>query len=222
MGKFIVVAEGGETLLKYLNKNNVYPDEVFFSVSRFKERSAYFSKEDTVLIIVHGLTDLTVKDIYEVINTLLENRGTEDIEDAGDITLMSNMDLGRLKIPYYLYYGDLFFGNIKQVEKEKVVESVENFELSSLKKVVDVKNISAKIKEAKLPSKLFAKKTKQEDTFYTKSNENSTINGVMLRFKKYNSKQVKVLVHKKEPLVVDPSFMKDEGLNFVVQVDLFN
>lgn len=114
MGKLIVVCEGGIHTVEYLHRNGVYPHALVLAPDKIPEMLPYMSKDDEVMVLVKGLTDFTMSDVYAMLSKLYENSGK-----VKRVMLMSNIEVGVVPYPYYLYEGDLFHGTVKVVKDRK-------------------------------------------------------------------------------------------------------
>ena len=136
--RLMLIAEGGAHIVEYFHKNNVFPSSIVLDAKKFREMLPYLTKTDDVLVLVKGLTDFTMSELYAVIH---------DIEDLGDnlnsIAVLSNVSLGVVNLPYYEYTGDLFYGSVKQVINGKPVSLDEDG------KPIDKKNQKSKVVETK-------------------------------------------------------------------------
>ena len=110
-----LIMEGGLHSLDYMHRNGVYPKEVGLRTGIFQDRVPYLTSDTDILVVVKGLTDFTVKGIYSL---LKEIRLHED--KLKSVAVMSNVHLGDVPFPYYLYEGDLFYGTVKKVVRGKI------------------------------------------------------------------------------------------------------
>lgn len=191
----ILVSEGQVHTIEYMHKNKVYPKTVVFDCTKFKELAPYLSKNDEVLVVINGATDFSLAMIYALLRDL------ENVEDkVSSIRVMSNVDLGKIDTPYYLYKGDLFYGEVVEIRKGKVVpkEDIEEQQKKGILKGI------------------IGKKQKQQGQL--SDTKNYEVNEVMQNYLKYN-KNVKLMIHgitKKETKVI-----KDEFINKLIEIDLF-
>lgn len=129
MDRLIVICEGGAHTVEYLHNNGVYPGAVVLEPSKFQEMVPYLSSEDEILLIIKGLTDFTMTDIYGLLNKF-----SEHIEKVKTVTVLSNVNLGVIPYEYYYYTDDLFFGDVYKVVNNKKLEIEETGEVSVSKK----------------------------------------------------------------------------------------
>lgn len=114
MDRLILVCDGGIHTLEYIHKHKIYPGIVIFDITKFQEIIPYLNKDDEILLIIKGLTDFTMVDIYTLMNRFNENE-----EKIKGITILSNINLGVIPYKYYFYEGDLFFGEVKLIDNEQ-------------------------------------------------------------------------------------------------------
>ena len=132
----IVISEGGVHTLEYLHRNGVFPHVYVLKPSYFEEVIPYLSENDTILFIINGLTDFTLSEVYNFLNTL---KGVKD--DVKNIVVMSNIYLGvNFDFDYYLYQGDLFYSKVKEVKGGKIVEEKDKSKTKNKKEKEVVKN----------------------------------------------------------------------------------
>lgn len=197
--RLILIAEGAAHTVEYFHKNKVYPGAVVFEATKFTEMAPYLTKNDEVLVVIKGLTDFNLAEIYSLINEL------EKVEEKiHDITIMSNMDLGKIPTPYHRYSGDLFYGEVLQVINSKfyAVEDSNKTEDENSKK--GKKNKKSKTTaQAEYTPKL------------------KPVNGVMTHFKSYNDSSVQFKVYGSTKRVIEPTHSLDNVINKLVEVDLF-
>ena len=117
MGRLILICEGDAHTVEYFHNNGVYPGAVVFTATRFREMSPYLTKDDEVLVVLKGLTDFTMAEVYALIGDLEEKR--HDLKSA---TVMSNLNLGKIDAEYYKYTGDLFYGGVVRHSEGKVYD----------------------------------------------------------------------------------------------------
>lgn len=192
MSRLVTILEGGVFTLEYLHGNGVFPEIVVTDPSKFRELVPYLDEEDEILLIVKGLTDFTVSEIYAII---------EDFESLGDsvksLCILSNIDLGMLDYEYFLYSGDLFYStSVMRVLKGKKTPLDE---------------------EVKGKSK---KKEKSSDTLSIGGDTNPT-NGVAARYLVYSKRDVKVTIHDAPAKEQEVDINAEYVLSKLVKVDLF-
>ena len=165
MDRLIVICEGGVHTVDYLQKNGVFPGAMVIEPKKFQDMSPYLTKEDDILLIINGLTDFTMSDIYNLLSKFkeYENRFKR-------VTILTDIPLGVIPYDYYLYSGDLFYGSVKKVSNNKVLELDSNGNVDTNKKG------------------LFMKKQ-------TEVVENK--NPITFQFKKYNDRKVKLMIYGK-------------------------
>ena len=115
MDRLILICDGGVHTLEYIHRHKVYPGVVVFDIGKFQEIIPYLRKDDEILLIIKGLTDFTMADIYALMNRFKENE-----DKIKNITILSNVNLGVIPYKYYFYEGDLFFGDVKLMENNEV------------------------------------------------------------------------------------------------------
>lgn len=196
-----IITEGGRHMIAYLLANNVKADTFILETVKFQEFLPYTTKDDKILLIIKGLTDFTMVEIYNIVNKILE------VEEAKkNLVIMSNIDLGRIQVPYYLYSGDLFYGNVELVDGGK------KYKLDTqgqIRKDTESGNIFDKIAR------------KQVDEI----NKNKTrINPIMAKFTKFDTKRplkkgrMYIYDAVKQP---DIPYKEPDEFNKIVAVDLF-
>ena len=165
MDRLIVICEGGVHTVDYLQKTGVFPAAMVIEPKKFQDMSPYLTKEDDILLIINGLTDFTMSDIYNLLSKFkeYENRFKR-------VTILTDIPLGVIPYDYYLYSGDLFYGSVKKVSNNKVLELDSNGNVDTNKKG------------------LFMKKQ-------TEVVENK--NPITFQFKKYNDRKVKLMIYGK-------------------------
>lgn len=200
----IVITEGGAHTIEYLHRNGVYPGAVVLNAYQFKEMLPYLSSTDEVLLIINGLTDFKLSEVYALLR---------DLEEASDrlskITIVSNTNLGVVSVDYYLYSGDLFYGVMTPVIGGVLSKSDE-------KTGVDAKS--------KSKSKRNKNKSKESNTDENTgiSHVTNLMNTVMGRYKKYGSNSSKFSIYGSERRSREIDSNQDSYLDKVVSVDLFN
>lgn len=193
----ILVCEGQVHTIEYMHKNKVYPKTVVFDCSKFKEIAPYLGKSDEVLVVINGATDFSIAMIYSLLRDL------ENIESKlAGVTVLSNIDLGKINTPYYLYKGDLFYGDVIKMVKGKPIEK---------------EDVTVTKKDKGVLKSLLSKRGKEVETVTDK--EEFKVNEVMAHFLSYN-RPVKVMIHgitKREQKVINDEFAKK-----IIDIDLFN
>lgn len=117
--RLVLITEGDAHTVEYFHHNGVYPGVVVFSPTKFKELLPYLSNKDDVLVVIKGLTDFNLSEIYTLLDDLL------DIEERlYAVNVVSNVDLGVTPLPYFFYEGDLFYGNYQKVRGGKYLEHI--------------------------------------------------------------------------------------------------
>lgn len=143
-GNLIVISEGGIHMLEYLHRNGVFPHFYVMKPSYFEELVPYLSDKDNILFIIKGLTDFTLAEIYNFLKTL---KGIEN--DVKGVTVISNVHLGEnFDFDYYLYEGDLFYGDVKQVIGGKIIDNKET--KGKVKNVKEQKTVNPVLAEYKV------------------------------------------------------------------------
>lgn len=197
--RLVLICEGGAHTVEYFHRNKVYPAVIVMETSKFREMSPYLTKNDEILVVIKGLTDFTMAGIYSLLNDLEEAR-----DRLHDVTIMSNVDLGKISTPYYLYSGDLFYGTVKKVMNGKIYEIDGNAESSST------------------PSKGLKLKKKEKASEHKKKEVNTpSINVVISRYKKYNKRDIKFTIYGTNEKEVQSMYEEDEIAKKVVNVNLF-
>lgn len=197
--RLILICEGDAHTVEYFHKNGVYPGAVVFSPTKFKEMMPYLSSTDDVLVVIKGLTDFTLGEVYALF---------EDLADAEDklfdVTIVSNVDLGVTSLPYYFYEGDLFYGAFKKVKMGKYSNYIVDTTIEETK-------TNKKEKKVKKPKP-------NEKPVHT-----NMINPVIARYKLYKRSSNKLVIYGSEssnkgvtPNISD-EFLKDK----IVFVDAF-
>lgn len=115
MGRLIVICEGGEHTVEYLNRNGIYPDMMMFNTVYFRRMLPYLQENDEILIVIKGLTDFNLTDIYTLVSDIREMTNR-----VKSVRILSNIRLGAVNFSYYLYTGDLFYGTVQEVVNGKL------------------------------------------------------------------------------------------------------
>lgn len=199
--RLVVICEGGAHTIEYLHKNKVFPGAVIFSATKFREIAPYLTKNDDLLVVVKGLTDFSMVDIYALFNDIEE---MDMKSKLFDITIMSNINLGFVTLPYFLYTGDLFYGEVKRVEKGKVY---------------DILDQDGDIVQKEKKS-LFGKKKKASE-LDKKLLEMKVINTVVSRYKVYSKRDIKFTIYGSDKKIAEPMYETDNIASKIVNVDLF-
>lgn len=199
MSRLVLIAEGSVHTVQYFHNNGVFPSVVVLDTQKFTRALPYMSKEDDILLVIHGLTDFTLAEVYALLKEFENNK-----DSVGKITIMSNVYLGVIPYTYYLYTGDLFYGSVKRVEHGKVY-NVEEEELD-----IDVGDKR--------------KNKKHRDKSEIPMDERKN-NSVIEPFKKYNCKKVKFLIYDKDvPFYKGKALSynaEDDLFNKLVDIELF-
>lgn len=197
--RLVVICEGNAHTVEYLHKNGVYPGAVVFTPSKFKEMMPYLSSSDDVLLIIKGLTDFSLAEVYALLTDLA------DAEDKlYDVTVLSNVDLGVTALPYFFYEGDLFYGAYRKVKMGKYSSYlVDNTDDDTVKDKKDKK----------------VKKTKPNE----KPSNNNRINPVIARYKVYKRSNNKMVIYGSEQTnsIITPDISDDFLKDKIVFVDAF-
>ncbi len=129
MDRLIVICEGGVHTVEYLQRNGVFPAAMVLEPKKFQDMSPYLTKDDDILLIISGLTDFTMSDIYNLLSKFkeYENRFKR-------VTILTNIPLGVIPYDYYLYSGDLFYGSVIKVSNNKKYELDSNGNVETQKK----------------------------------------------------------------------------------------
>ena len=129
MDRLIVICEGGVHTVEYLQRNGVFPAAMVLEPKKFQDMSPYLTIDDDILLIISGLTDFTMSDIYNLLSQFkeYENRFKR-------VTILTNIPLGVIPYDYYLYSGDLFYGSVIKVSNNKKYELDSNGNVETQKK----------------------------------------------------------------------------------------
>lgn len=109
-----IATEGGRHMIAYLLANGVKADTYVLEPVKLKQFVPYINNNSHLLLIIKGLTDFTIADIYNMIEYI--GQGGVPLEN---VNILSNIDLGDIGISYYFYTGDLFWGDVFLVDKNK-------------------------------------------------------------------------------------------------------
>lgn len=200
--RFILICEGGPHTIEYMINNGVIPNSIILDTSKFNEILPYLSVEDDILLLIKGLTDFTLTDIYGLINVFKQNSSK-----LGRVTILSNINLGKVDLDYYFYTGDLFYGSVyKVVNGKRIVINDED------------KGRETKTEEKGLRG-LF-KKEKRTDKNQNKPDKFAK-NAVANAYKVYNCKDVKVQIYSKDKKAVESPKSKDGVLERVKAINLY-
>lgn len=187
MERLIVICEGGLHTVEYLQRNGVYPAAMVIEPSKFQDMSPYLSKDDDILLIIKGLTDFTMASVYGLLNKFKEYQ-----EKYKRVTIMTNIPLGNVDFDYYLYEGDIFYGNVQLV---------------SGKKKVDI-DVNGGLMDA------------QKKSLFSKGGPVKAVdfNPIMYQYRRYNNKRVKLMIYGKVAMndpVVTSSYDYEEKVKVV-------
>lgn len=188
--KLILIAEGDAHMIEYFHKNKVYPATAIMDLSKLRELLPYFGEKDDVLIVIRGLTDFTMAEIYACIHDI-----TEIGDKLNSVRILTNVELGVVDLPYYHYEGDLFYGKVEQIIKNKHVELDEDGE--------------PYIGKHKKPKK---EKGTVEDT-------KMKVNPIMAKYKGYNNPSVRFGIYGKQTKELTLDNEEINLLNKIVFVD---
>ena len=170
MDNLIVICEGGIHTVEYLHRNGVFPSALLVEPTKFQDISPYLTKDDDILLIIKGLTDFTMANIYALLSKFRENE-----EKFKRVTILSNVPLGAISYDYYLYTGDIFYGDVKKITNKRTVELDMNGN-----------EVSKDEKKSILKKKVD----------YTK-----TRNPIMMQFRKYNNKGTRLRIYGKATIL---------------------
>ena len=187
MERLIVICEGGLHTVEYLQRNGVYPEAMVIEPSKFQDMSPYLSNDDDILLIIKGLTDFTMASVYGLLNKFKEYQ-----EKYKRVTIMTNIPLGNVDFDYYLYEGDIFYGNVQLV---------------SGKKKVDI-DVNGGLMDA------------QKKSLFSKGGPVKAVNfnPIMYQYRRYNNKRVKLMIYGKVAMndpVVTSSYDYEEKVKVV-------
>lgn len=179
MDRLVVICEGGIHTVEYLHRNGVYPSALLIEPSKFQEISPYLTKDDDILLIIKGLTDFTMASIYNLLAKFEEYK-----DRYKRVTILSNIPLGAVSYDYYLYSGDIFFGNVTKISNNKVIELDDN-------------------------GNEIEKNTKKQSILKKKTVAVKDKNPIMLQYRKYNNK-VRLMIYGKSAIMdsVEPTISK--------------
>lgn len=186
MDKLIVICEGGVHTVEYLHRNGVFPSAMVIEPNKFQEMSPYLTKDDDILLIIKGLTDFTMSSIYGLMSKFKEYESK-----FKRVTILTNIPLGVVPYEYYLYSGDLFFGEVKKVASNKI------YDLDSNGNTIET--------QKKLS---FTKKKKEA--------EQENKNPIIFQFKKYNDKKTKIMIYGK----VNPEHVETKSFEYEEKIKL--
>lgn len=175
--RLILVAEGGVHTLEYITSNGVIPNKALLDITKFGDILPYIEVCDDILLIINGLTDFTLADIYGFLNICKNNKNK-----IGRLTVLSNVMLGTIDTEYYFYTGDLFYGGVSRVVRGKIVRDETLEEVSE-----DTKKSGA-----------FSIFRKNKSQLQENTGDNRSKNTVAFRYKVYNCRNVKVQIYGKE------------------------
>ena len=97
---FYLICDGGKHTIAHLWKRGIYPDKVIFSEFYLKDEAPYLTEEDDVLILVHGLTDLTQTFVHKAISILQNTKA--------NLLLLTDVPFENVTIPIESYRSDIF------------------------------------------------------------------------------------------------------------------
>ena len=187
MDRLIVICEGGVHTIEYLHKNGVFPASMVIEPMKFQEMSPYLTKDDDILLIIKGLTDFTMSNIYALISKFKEYESKYK-----RVTILTNVPLGSIPYEYYLYSGDLFYGDVKKISNNKEYPLDENGNVEEVKKGFSFgKKKVVEVKQAKNP--------------------------ITFQFKKYNDKKTKLMIYGKINTEMEPvqQFRYEDSIKLV-------
>ena len=177
--RLTIITEGGVHMIEYLINNRIVANSIVLDATKFKEILPYLDKSDDILLIIKGLTDFTMSEVYSLIGVFKQN-----LDKLGRVTILSNINLGRVDLDYYLYSGDLFYGKVKKISNGKVVAD-EEFETD--------------VETSGINNRLLGVFRKKKSTDKNKNKpDNYNKNAVAHAYKVYNSNNVKVQIYSKD------------------------
>lgn len=200
--RLILICEGGAHTVQYFHNNRVFPEAVVLTATKFREMMPYLTDKDDILVVIHGLTDFSLAEIYALLGDLRESSSK-----LNKVTVMSDIDLGRVDMPYYIYVGDLFYGQVFEVINGKMTAVLTDKE----KRLLDNR-----------------KKKPRSDVVYSELNKNqvnnSIINAVISRYKKYSSldKDKRFLIYGSQQRDQVQNYELDSLTDKLINVDLFS
>jgi hypothetical protein len=183
-----IICEGGVHTIEYIHQHHIFPQKVLLKPLKFDDIVPYLSKQEEILVIIRGLTDFTIAEIYVLMEKLEENQ-----EQISKITILSNLKLGEIKYDYYLYSGDLFYGEIKFVSNNETYEITPEGE-----PILDQGRFSK-----------------------TKTHKEGMKNPIMVNFTKFNDRKTKLGLYGKDKKE-DKKEIHEEYSDKIVMVDFFN
>ena len=99
---FYLITEGGVHTIAYFYAHKVYPDTVIFDTHKVTDYIPYFSDEDDVLVVIHGLIDWSLTDVHVLLRDL------KDATNVNSLLILSDINLGSVGLPIMEYSGDIF------------------------------------------------------------------------------------------------------------------
>jgi hypothetical protein len=151
LDRLIVICEGGAHTVEYLHNNGIYPGAVVLEPSKFQEMVPYLSSEDEILLIIKGLTDFTMTDIYSLLSKFDEHK-----DKVKSVTVLSNIKLGVIPYEYYYYQNDLFYGDVWKIVDNKQYEIGETGEIVVSKKLLPTRKSKTQVNKEKKNQIMFA------------------------------------------------------------------
>lgn len=129
-----IICEGGIHTAEYLYANGVVPSKVFLNLEEFKKNFPTFTTNSGLeyLFIIRGMVDFTFSDFYSVLRDYKRMRGSYE-----KMTVISNLELGKVEFPYYLYNGDLFYGSVSEVVRGKTTPVLHESQMKKSKGKTD-------------------------------------------------------------------------------------
>jgi hypothetical protein len=136
--RYTLITEGGQCTVDYLSSLGYIPDTVIFDIDIAISECTMLNKDDSVLLLVHGLTDFNVMSLYKLMQTITTSwktcteNGTQ-LENAFEIIVLSDCNLSYKNLPCEIeYYGKnpFVFRTSKRKTKEigtslnKIVEQM--------------------------------------------------------------------------------------------------
>jgi hypothetical protein len=160
--------------------------------NKFQEMSPYLTKDDDILLIIKGLTDFTMASVYALLTKFKEYQNKYK-----RVTILSNIPLGSIDFDYYLYSGDIFYGNVQKIVNKK------KYDIDTNGNIIE----------------------NQKKSFLGQKNKFEKAEGrnpIMFQFKKYNDKKVRLMIYGKIPLNAPVTIEQFDYETKIKLVDLYN
>lgn len=105
-----MIVDGGLQTAGYFVQQGISPDVVITDLALISDLLPYLPMGTDVLVVVNNATDFTLYTLNTVVQKLVES------SFISSVTVISNINLGALCIPYYIYKGRPLSGEVEYVK----------------------------------------------------------------------------------------------------------